>query len=69
MDNAKGSVPMENALHDGLPSVKPGIISFGYDKDAWTGSSAGCPIEMVVARMSCQLYSLGEGYACFFLLF
>ncbi|KAG1339248.1 putative transcription factor bHLH155 [Cocos nucifera] len=61
LDNAKGSVPVENALHDGLPSVKPGIISFGYDKDAWIGSSAGCPIEMVVASMSCQLYSLGEG--------
>ncbi|XP_010920506.1 transcription factor LHW isoform X2 [Elaeis guineensis] len=61
LDDAKESVPVENALHDGLPSVKPGIISFGCDKDAWIGSSVGCPIEMVVASMSCQLYSLGEG--------
>lgn len=65
LDSAKG-VTVENALDDGLPSVKPGIISFGCDKDAWIGSPAGCHIEMVVASMSCQLYLLGEGYAFFF---
>ncbi|XP_008801631.2 transcription factor bHLH155-like isoform X2 [Phoenix dactylifera] len=61
LDNAKEDVTMENTLRDGLPSAEPGIISFRCDKDAWVGSSAGCPIEMVVASMSCELYSLGEG--------
>ncbi|KAF8397416.1 hypothetical protein HHK36_016332 [Tetracentron sinense] len=35
----------------------------GFEASTCNGSSAGYPIELAVANMSCLLYSLGEGYA------
>ncbi|PIA54616.1 hypothetical protein AQUCO_00900881v1 [Aquilegia coerulea] len=39
-----------------------GVASFDYEIGVSNGSSAGYPLGLAVASMSCALYSLGEGY-------